>query len=103
FMPHGENVILVLDENGAVVRAVFKDIAEEIVVMDSRTALPAAVERVRADVPEDMRLLSIFADVFDGFFRHLAAILDESGAMEEREFWRTVAHCVADYQESVPD
>ncbi|MET8575637.1 IucA/IucC family siderophore biosynthesis protein [Streptomyces sp. NPDC005012] len=102
YMPHGENVILVLDERGAVVRAVFKDIAEEIVVMDPQADLPPAVRRVRADVPEDMRLLSIFTDVFDGFLRYLAALLDEAGTLSEDAFWQTVADCVADYQDAVP-
>ena len=71
-MPHGENVILVLDEDGAVERAIFKDIAEEIAVMDPDAVLPPAVERIRADVPEDMKLLSIFTDVFDCFLRFLS-------------------------------
>ncbi|MDH6223554.1 MULTISPECIES: IucA/IucC family siderophore biosynthesis protein [Streptomyces] len=102
FMPHGENVILVLDDAGTVVRAVFKDIAEEIVVMDPEADLPPAVRRIRADVPEDMRLLSIFTDVFDGFLRYLAALLDEAGTLPEDRFWETVARCVADYQDSVP-
>ena len=39
FMPHGENVILVL-ENGVPVQAIMKDIAEEIVVMGDRLELP---------------------------------------------------------------
>lgn len=51
-MPHGENAILVL-EDGAVDRVIFKDIAEEIAVMDPHAVLPPAVERIRADVPED--------------------------------------------------
>ncbi|WP_049570938.1 IucA/IucC family protein [Streptomyces sp. SBT349] len=102
FMPHGENVILVLDTTGTVVRAVFKDIAEEIVVMDPEADLPPLVRRIRAAVPEDMRLLSIFTDVFDGFLRYLSAILDETGTLAEGEFWRTVARCVCDYRDSVP-
>ncbi|MFF9015100.1 IucA/IucC family protein [Streptomyces sp. NPDC014870] len=103
YMPHGENVILVLDEQGAVVRAVFKDIAEEICVMDPTAVLPPAVERVRADVPEDMKLLSIFTDVFDCFFRFFAATLAAEGALDEDAFWRTVAECVRAYQESKPE
>ncbi|MFC8272391.1 IucA/IucC family protein [Streptomyces sp. NPDC057271] len=103
YMPHGENVILVLDERGAIVRAVFKDIAEEICVMDPAAVLPPAVERVRADVPEDMKLLSIFTDVFDCFFRFLAATLAAEGTLDEEAFWRTVADCVRDYQESKPE
>ncbi|MEU0749051.1 IucA/IucC family protein, partial [Streptomyces albogriseolus] len=74
YMPHGENVILVL-EDGAVKRAVYKDIAEEIVVMDPDAVLPPEVSRIRVEVPDDTKLLSIFTDVFDCFFRFLAAIL----------------------------
>ncbi|GGU87375.1 hypothetical protein GCM10010275_24150 [Streptomyces litmocidini] len=103
FMPHGENVILVLDERGAVARAVFKDIAEEICVMDPTAVLPPAVERVRAEVPEDMKLLSVFTDVFDCFLRFLGATLAAEGVLDEDGFWRTVAECVRAYQESKPE
>ncbi|MFE5481866.1 IucA/IucC family protein [Streptomyces sp. NPDC056527] len=103
YMPHGENVILALDERGAVSRAIFKDIAEEICVMDPAAVLPPAVERVRAEVPEDMKLLSIFTDVFDCFFRFLASTLAAEGVLDEDAFWRTVAECVRGYQESKPE
>ncbi|MER5736258.1 MULTISPECIES: IucA/IucC family siderophore biosynthesis protein [unclassified Streptomyces] len=103
YMPHGENVILVLDERGAVDRAVFKDIAEEICVMDPDAVLPPAVERIRADVPESMKLLSVFTDVFDCFFRFLGATLAAEGVLGEDAFWRTVAECVKGYQESKPE
>ncbi|MFI6872978.1 IucA/IucC family protein [Streptomyces sp. NPDC050400] len=102
FMPHGENVILVLDERGVVTRAVFKDIAEEIAVMDTEAVLPPKVDRIRADVPDDMKLLSIFTDVFDCFFRFLAANLVEDGVLDEDTFWAAVADCVREYQEATP-
>ncbi|MFD8571802.1 IucA/IucC family protein [Streptomyces sp. NPDC059639] len=102
FMPHGENVILVLDERGTVQRAVFKDIAEEIAVMDPHAVLPPKVDRIRADVPDDMKLLSIFTDVFDCFFRFLAANLVTDGVVDEDTFWAAVADCVRDYQASAP-
>ncbi|WBB77781.1 IucA/IucC family siderophore biosynthesis protein [Micromonospora sp. WMMD882] len=101
FMPHGENVILVL-RDGAVDRVVFKDIAEEIVVMDPDADLPERVRRIRVTVPEDEKILSIFTDVFDCFFRHLAAILHTEGTLAEDDFWRTVAECAADYAAGVP-
>ncbi|MGW0545879.1 IucA/IucC family protein [Streptomyces altiplanensis] len=101
YMPHGENVILAI-EDGVVTRAVFKDIAEEICVMDPDAVLPPAVERVRAEVPDDMKLLSLFTDVFDCFFRFLGATLATDGVTDEDTFWRTVAECVADYQEAHP-
>ncbi|MFJ3227060.1 IucA/IucC family protein [Streptomyces sp. NPDC086783] len=102
YMPHGENVILVL-EDGAVRRAVYKDIAEEIAVMDPDAVLPPAVERIRVEVPEDTKLLSIFTDVFDCFFRFLAANLASEGVLDEDGFWRTVAECVREYQAATPE
>ncbi|MGW4504987.1 IucA/IucC family protein [Streptomyces sp. NPDC004436] len=101
YMPHGENTILVI-KDGVVQRAIFKDIAEEIVIMDADAVLPPAVERIRADIPEDMKLLSIFTDVFDCFFRFLSSILVTEGICTEETFWRAVADCAHDYQESMP-
>ncbi|QUW81832.1 IucA/IucC family siderophore biosynthesis protein [Streptomyces mirabilis] len=102
YMPHGENVILVL-KDGAVQRAIYKDIAEEIAVMDPQAVLPPVVERIRVEVPEDKKLLSIFTDVFDCFFRFLAADLADEGILDEDDFWRTVAESVREYQESAPE
>ncbi|MEU4462795.1 IucA/IucC family siderophore biosynthesis protein [Streptomyces sp. NPDC024017] len=101
FMPHGENVILVL-KDGVVQRAIYKDIAEEIAVMDPDAVLPPTVERLRVEVPEDKKLLSIFTDVFDCFFRFLAANLATEGVLEEDDFWRTVAEVTREYQDSMP-
>ncbi|MGW1375924.1 IucA/IucC family protein [Streptomyces sp. NPDC002446] len=101
FMPHGENAILVI-EDGAVARVIFKDIAEEIAVMDPDAVLPPTVERIRADVPEDKKLLSVFTDVFDCFFRFLSGTLADLGVLDEETFWRTVAACVTDYQKANP-
>jgi siderophore synthetase component len=102
YMPHGENVILVL-KDGVVERAIYKDIAEEIAVMDVDAVLPPAVERLRVDVPEDKKLLSIFTDVFDCFFRFLAANLAAEGIVAEDDFWRTVADITREYQASLPE
>ncbi|MEU6376739.1 IucA/IucC family siderophore biosynthesis protein [Streptomyces sp. NPDC046909] len=102
YMPHGENVILAL-KDGAVTRAIYKDIAEEIAVMDVDAVLPPTVERLRVDVPEDKKLLSIFTDVFDCFFRFLAANLADEGILTEDDFWRTVADITREYQATVPE
>ncbi|MFI0794402.1 GNAT family N-acetyltransferase [Micromonospora rubida] len=101
FMPHGENVILVL-RDGAVERAIFKDIAEEIVVMDPDADLPEAVHRVRADIPDDEKLLSIYTDVFSCYLRHLNVVFTDAGLLTEEEFWRAVADCASDYARRVP-
>ncbi|MER6568239.1 IucA/IucC family siderophore biosynthesis protein [Streptomyces sp. NPDC001093] len=102
FMPHGENVILVL-KDGVVQRAVYKDIAEEIAVMDPDAVLPPEVARIRVEVPEEQKLLSIFTDVFDCFFRFFAARLAAEGILEEDTFWRTVAEVTREYQDANPE
>jgi siderophore synthetase component/RimJ/RimL family protein N-acetyltransferase len=101
FMPHGENLILVL-RDGVVRRAFIKDIGEEIVVVGERP-LPEGVERVRAVLPDDERALAIFTDVFDGVLRHLAAILAADGILPEETFWALVAATIDRHRDEHPD
>lgn len=101
FMPHGENLILLL-ENNVPVSAYMKDIGEEIAVMNPDAVLPEKVTRLAVDVPENLKLLSIFTDVFDCIFRFISAILDESGTLPEEKFWQSVAACVKNYQHAHP-
>ncbi|MCW2841369.1 MAG: family N-acetyltransferase [Aeromicrobium sp.] len=101
FMPHGENLIMVLD--GDVPTRVFmKDIGEEIAVIGD-LPLPEEIERVRADVPEDLKALSVLTDVFDGFLRFLAAILAEDGIMASDEFWSLVAATIREHHADHPE
>ena len=102
FMPHGENVILVL-HNGVPVRAVMKDIAEEIVVMGDRLDLPEAVSRIKVDIPDGEKVLAVFTDVFDCIFRFLGALLEEDGVLRGEEFWRIAAGAIRDYQAEHPE
>lgn len=101
FMPHGENLILVL-ENHVPVRAIMKDIAEESAILNKDAQLPEDVKRLAVDVPERVKLLAIFIDVFDGFFRYMNQVLVEHGCCTEDVFWNTVARCVARYQQAHP-
>lgn len=101
FMPHGENLILVLD--GHVPRRVFmKDVGEEVVVMGD-TPLPAEIERIRQDVPGELKALSVHTDVFDGFLRHLAGILAEDGVLGAGDFWALVGECLAQHAADHPE
>ena len=102
FMPHGENVILIL-ENGVPVSAVMKDIAEEIVVMGDRLELPEDVARIKVEIPDGEKVLAIFTDVFDCIFRFLSALLEEDGKLSGEEFWRTAAAVLRNYQGDHPE
>jgi siderophore synthetase component len=102
FMPHGENLILVL-RDAIPIRVIMKDIAEEIAVLSPSTPVPVEAERVRADVPDDEKLLSIFTDVFDCIFRFLAPLLDREGVLSVDDFWSVVRNAVRDYQAATPE
>ncbi|MCC3292227.1 IucA/IucC family siderophore biosynthesis protein [Arthrobacter sp. zg-Y1110] len=102
YMPHGENLILVL-RDGVPHRVFMKDIAEEIVVMGDKVDLPEAAARVRVQIPADEKVLSLFTDVFDCFFRFLSAILHEDGVLPQDEFWAEVADTVRRYQAGHPE
>ncbi len=101
FMPHGENLILVLDGH-VPVRAIMKDIAEEIAVLDEHARLPDAVQRIAVPVPEELKVLSLFTDLFDLIFRYVAVILDVERGYPDTRFWQRVADCVTAYQTAHP-
>lgn len=101
FMPHGENLIMLL-ENNVPVSAYMKDIGEEIAVMNPDAVLPEKVQRLAVEVPENLKLLSIFTDVFDCIFRFVSAILHQSDTLPQEQFWQAVAHCVKEYQQAHP-
>ncbi len=101
FMPHGENVILVLRDH-VPVRVVMKDVGEEVAVLGDGD-LPPDVERIRARVPEGQHALVVLTDVVDGFLRFLAAALAEDGVLQADAFWTVAAHCLRDLQADHPD
>lgn len=106
FMPHGENLILRL-RNGVPCGALMKDIAEEAALFatDETRALelPAGVERLIVEVPEDIRILSLLTDVFDCIFRFAVPLLVREQVMTEDAFWSRVAACIHDYQDAHPE
>lgn len=101
FMPHGENLILIIDEH--VPTGVFmKDIGEEIALLADRS-VPEAVRRTVSPVDDEEKALAIFTDVFDGVLRHLAGILHVDGTLPESVFWRLVAETVDEHAAEHPD
>ena len=101
FMPHGENLILQF-ENNVPVKAIMKDIGEEVCLMDTSKSLPELVQRIACEVPDDIRLLSIFTDVFDGIFRYLSQILYAEMDYPQEKFWACVAEVIREYQKKHP-
>ncbi len=101
FMPHGENLILIL-ENNAPAGAIMKDIAEEIAVLNPDIPMPDNVRQIYMKVADHLKILSIFTQAFDCFFRFLQQVLEEHAGYPEEQFWELVADCVAGYQQQFP-
>ena len=101
FMAHGENLIMVL-RDGVPLRMLMKDIGEEVAVLGEQP-LPPAAERIRHTLPPEQLPLPILTDVFDGFLRHLSAILEEDGLLAEAEFWGAVRTCIEEHAADHPE
>ncbi|PZE69632.1 GNAT family N-acetyltransferase [Curtobacterium sp. MCBD17_021] len=104
FMPHGENLVLVV-RDGAVTGAFMKDIGEEVVVLgehDDRP-VPEDIRRIVHPVDDDEAALAVFTDVFDGVLRFLAAVLDDDGVLPGDLFWRLAGECVDRHAAEHPD
>jgi len=101
FMPHGENLILVL-ENHVPRRAIMKDIGEEVSLLNTTQPIPEAATRLAVSVPEKAKTLPLFTQVFDSIFRFISAILVEHAAFPEETFWQLVGDCINDYQRDNP-
>jgi siderophore synthetase component len=101
FMPHGENLVMVLRDH-VPVRMVMKDIGEEVAVLTDRP-LPDEVERIRSVVTPDVAALAIHTDVFDGFLRHLGGILSGVGLLDDDRFWGLVRDCIAAHAADHPE
>ncbi len=102
FMPHGENIIMVIQEH-APIKILMKDITEEVIVFDQKHDLPEEVKRLYTETSDTMKVLSIFTDVFDCFFRYISSILEKHLGYSEEYFWKHVAENINSYQNQHPE
>lgn len=102
FSPHGENLILVID-SGVPVRAILKDIGEEVSIFAEPDDLPESCRRALTEEPDEIRNLGILSDVFDDFLRPLAAILHSAGLVSDRDFWELVGDSIREFISQQPD
>ncbi|QKT08970.1 IucA/IucC family siderophore biosynthesis protein [Gordonia sp. X0973] len=102
FSPHGENLILVL-RDGVPVRSILKDIGEEVFILGDAPDLPEEAVRAKSQEADETRNLGILSDVFDDFFRPLAALLHRFGIVDDDEFWQEVAASINALQAQHPE
>ncbi len=101
FMPHGENLILVLEDN-VPVKIIMKDIGEEVAILNGEKTLPSDMTCLAVELEEPMKLNYILLDIFDCIFRFIAPLLDQQTEVSESDFWEIVSNSVKDYQQEHP-
>ncbi|MER9230144.1 IucA/IucC family siderophore biosynthesis protein [Mesorhizobium sp. M0664] len=101
FMPHGENLILVMKDH-APKRVIIKDIGQDIGILNGEIRVPKEIRQICLQVNDAMKHDCIFTDVFDCFFRYLAAILEEHVGFPSTRFWGIVGECIRNYQSRHP-
>lgn len=101
FMPHGENLIMVLEDH--LPKHMFmKDIGEEVAFLNSDHPLPDAINFLHVCVADEMKINYILLDLFDCFFRYLVPILQQHAGLPEQSCWSLVGQCITDYQRRHP-
>ncbi|WP_272516957.1 IucA/IucC family protein [Providencia sp. PROV209] len=102
FMPHGENVILIIEEDKPA--GIFmKDIAEEVGILNHEGELPEALVERAYTMLDSEKIEHFWTESFDYFFRYMAVILDKNQCLDEDDFWRLVADNIHEYQEEHPE
>lgn len=102
FSPHGENLILVLD-GGVPVRAILKDIGEEVSIFADHADVPEVCRRACVTESDAVRNMGVLSDVFDDFLRHLAAVMHGADLVSDNNFWSVVADSINGFQEQHPE
>ncbi|MFC7154908.1 IucA/IucC family protein [Halomarina halobia] len=107
FSPHGENAILVLDEECVPTRLAVKDFVDDVNVSEhplpELADLPPELDAVLRTEPPEGLCQFVVAGLFVGVFRYLSSILTEHHGYEDAQFWTQVRGAVEDYQARFPE
>ncbi|AXB48464.1 IucA/IucC family protein [Amycolatopsis albispora] len=107
FCPHGQNLILIVDEDGRPLRVAIKDFAQGVDLLDeevdvyARLAPEAAEEMLRW--PAHLLAQSLFSSVFSGQFRFWAELLLDELSLPRARFWELVREVVNRFREANPE
>ncbi|MFE7748443.1 IucA/IucC family protein [Streptomyces sp. NPDC057428] len=94
FSPHGENAIVVFDENDVPVRLAIKDFVDDVNVSARRLpeldAMPPYVREILLTEEPSFLTQFIHSGLFVGVFRYLSPLCEEQLGVPEDEFWSLV-------------
>ncbi|WP_111604463.1 IucA/IucC family siderophore biosynthesis protein [Streptomyces sp. Amel2xB2] len=91
FSPHGENAVVIFDEDDVPVRLAVKDFVDDVNVsaepLPELEDMPQEVREVLLREPPHFLTQFIHSGLFVGVFRYLAPLYEEQLGVPEREFW----------------
>lgn len=94
FSPHGENAIVVFDENDVPVRLAIKDFVDDVNIsahpLPEHATMPAEVREVLLTEEPSFLTQFIHSGLFVGVFRYLSPLCEEQLGVSEDVFWSLV-------------
>ncbi|WP_181018969.1 IucA/IucC family protein [Streptomyces roseicoloratus] len=107
FSPHGENAIVVYDEQDVPVRLAIKDFVDDVnisaVPLPEHDTMPDDVRAVLLTEQPDFLTQFIHSGLFVGVFRFLAPLCEEQLGVPEDEFWSLVRAEILRHQARFPE
>lgn len=107
FSPHGENTMLVLDENYYPVGLVLKDFIDDVNISDRESAelsdLPKELRNTLYRLPDEELAQFIHTGLFVVLYRYLSDILTSHENYPEALFWQQVHDAIVAYHVAHPE
>ncbi|MEN8652311.1 IucA/IucC family siderophore biosynthesis protein [Streptomyces sp. 21So2-11] len=107
FSPHGENAIVVFDDQDVPVRLAIKDFVDDVNVsaqpLPEHDSMPDDVREVLLTEPPGFLTQFIHSGLFVGVFRYLAPLFEEQLGLPEDRFWSLVRAEILRYQTRFPE
>ncbi|MFI1397197.1 IucA/IucC family protein [Streptomyces sp. NPDC020681] len=107
FSPHGENAIVVYDDQDVPVRLAIKDFVDDVNVsaqpLPEHESMPADVRDVLLTEEPSFLTQFIHSGLFVGVFRFLAPLCEEQLDVPEADFWSLVRAEILRYQARFPE
>ncbi|MEU3606129.1 IucA/IucC family siderophore biosynthesis protein [Streptomyces sp. NPDC035033] len=107
FSPHGENAIVVYDDQDVPVRLAIKDFVDDVNIsahpLPEHDAMPDDVRAVLLTEEPGFLTQFIHSGLFVGVFRYLAPLCEEQLQVPEEDFWALVRAEILRHQERFPE
>ncbi|MFH7598474.1 IucA/IucC family siderophore biosynthesis protein [Streptomyces racemochromogenes] len=107
FSPHGENTVVVFDEQDVPVRLAIKDFVDDVNIsrtpLPEQRTLPDEVRAVLLTEPPAFLTQFIHSGLFIGVFRYLAPLCEDRLGVPEDDFWSLVRAEILRHQARFPD